>query len=184
MCCYFFFFFNDTATTEIYTLSLHDALPIYRARLRLPRRLHLGATGEGAAGRRGAPRRDRARRRALPERARPVVSRDLLRDAMDRRYPAPEGMADLKPTPVPEASARECSVRGVMSTTAVLAPRSGPSGACGRGRRDPFPPAGDGPRGPRWSPAATGQRTRAAWSRDPCRTRPAAPAPRAVERLS
>src|SRR2546427_9441417 len=27
----FFFFFNDTATTEIYTLSLHDALPIYPA---------------------------------------------------------------------------------------------------------------------------------------------------------
>src|SRR5260370_1071821 len=27
----FFFFFNDTATTEIYTLSLHDALPIYFA---------------------------------------------------------------------------------------------------------------------------------------------------------
>src|SRR5258708_19016210 len=25
-----FFFFNDTATTEIYTLSLHDALPIFR----------------------------------------------------------------------------------------------------------------------------------------------------------
>src|SRR3954449_4825932 len=25
----FFFFFNDTATTEIYSLSLHDALPIY-----------------------------------------------------------------------------------------------------------------------------------------------------------
>src|SRR2546430_4471951 len=29
---YFFFFFNDTATTEIYTLSLHDALPICLAR--------------------------------------------------------------------------------------------------------------------------------------------------------
>src|SRR3712207_1876648 len=30
---FFFFFFNDTATTEIYTLSLHDALPIcYRVR--------------------------------------------------------------------------------------------------------------------------------------------------------
>src|SRR2546426_7399793 len=28
MVSYFFFFFNDTATTEIYTLSLHDALPI------------------------------------------------------------------------------------------------------------------------------------------------------------
>src|SRR5256885_12487399 len=30
MSCFSFFFFNDTATTEIYTLSLHDALPIYR----------------------------------------------------------------------------------------------------------------------------------------------------------
>src|SRR5690349_25019972 len=29
---FFFFFFNDTATTEIYTLSLHDALPIWRVR--------------------------------------------------------------------------------------------------------------------------------------------------------
>src|SRR5438094_8730404 len=29
---YFFFFFNDTATTEIYTLSLHDALPISAGR--------------------------------------------------------------------------------------------------------------------------------------------------------
>src|SRR6478736_9327355 len=32
VCYFFFFFFNDTATTEIYTLSLHDALPIYGAR--------------------------------------------------------------------------------------------------------------------------------------------------------
>src|SRR2546430_11394489 len=30
-CIHIFFFFNDTATTEIYTLSLHDALPISRA---------------------------------------------------------------------------------------------------------------------------------------------------------
>src|SRR5207245_8528177 len=30
----FFFFFNDTATTEIYTLSLHDALPIWYAVVR------------------------------------------------------------------------------------------------------------------------------------------------------
>src|SRR5438094_2690377 len=29
---FFFFFFNDTATTEIYTLSLHDALPIWPRR--------------------------------------------------------------------------------------------------------------------------------------------------------
>src|SRR5438874_13276094 len=31
-CFFFFFFFNDTATTEIYTLSLHDALPISSCR--------------------------------------------------------------------------------------------------------------------------------------------------------
>src|SRR3712207_9248632 len=42
-----FFFFNDTATTEIYTLSLHDALPIYleverRAQLREE---HVGVVG-------------------------------------------------------------------------------------------------------------------------------------------
>src|SRR2546425_9712671 len=33
-CC--FFFFNDTATTEIYTLSLHDALPISLCSARVP----------------------------------------------------------------------------------------------------------------------------------------------------
>src|SRR5213075_3597847 len=40
----FFFFINDPATTEIYTtrhtLSLHDALPIYRAPRRVPNREH------------------------------------------------------------------------------------------------------------------------------------------------
>src|SRR3712207_6945988 len=36
-----FFFFNDTATTEIYTLSLHDALPISCARGRLALAQHL-----------------------------------------------------------------------------------------------------------------------------------------------
>src|SRR5688572_31611724 len=34
---FFFFFFNDTATTEIYTLSLHDALPISIAEIPLSR---------------------------------------------------------------------------------------------------------------------------------------------------
>src|SRR2546425_8996361 len=41
-----FFFFNDTATTEIYTLSLHDALPIWG----LAARLHAGAPEGAAAG--------------------------------------------------------------------------------------------------------------------------------------
>src|SRR2546430_13670924 len=35
----FFFFFNDTATTEIYTLSLHDALPIFLSSQGIRRRL-------------------------------------------------------------------------------------------------------------------------------------------------
>ena len=37
------FFFNDTATTEIYTLSLHDALPIYKVTI-IPRGPALGLT--------------------------------------------------------------------------------------------------------------------------------------------
>src|SRR3712207_8405884 len=56
MSCYspFCLFFNDTATTEIYTLSLHDALPICVRADRPPPRL-LPAGGP----RRGSPRRAR-----------------------------------------------------------------------------------------------------------------------------
>src|SRR3712207_7651889 len=39
-----FFFFNDTATTEIYTLSLHDALPIWMRRAELSH--HAGLSAE------------------------------------------------------------------------------------------------------------------------------------------
>src|SRR5438552_12962251 len=39
----FFFFFNDTATTEIYTLSLHDALPIYPG-VESPGQIHTDTT--------------------------------------------------------------------------------------------------------------------------------------------
>src|SRR2546425_3109136 len=43
VCFFFFFFFNDTATTEIYTLSLHDALPIsFDTCLRAPGDRHGG----------------------------------------------------------------------------------------------------------------------------------------------
>src|SRR3712207_8511841 len=38
---FIFFFFNDTATTEIYTLSLHDALPIFRNELSARGRVRL-----------------------------------------------------------------------------------------------------------------------------------------------
>src|SRR3712207_7152239 len=57
MCgCYVssFFFFNDTATTEIYTLSLHDALPISeRISLALQAARRVGAPGIGEADREG-----------------------------------------------------------------------------------------------------------------------------------
>src|SRR2546430_13624020 len=49
---YLFFFFNDTATTEIYTLSLHDALPIYgdrRAAHRADRAARLGPLAQAVA---------------------------------------------------------------------------------------------------------------------------------------
>src|SRR2546430_13702784 len=58
---FLFFFFNDTATTEIYTLSLHDALPISFP----PRRCR--KSGETAAARapaRSCRARDRPARRA------------------------------------------------------------------------------------------------------------------------
>src|SRR2546430_9743400 len=68
MLTYLIFFFNDTATTEIYTLSLHDALPICSSRARsTPRRFRESAgTARAHGGRpRRAPRR-RRRRGALP----------------------------------------------------------------------------------------------------------------------
>src|SRR5256885_17254972 len=58
---FLFFFFNDTATTEIYTLSLHDALPICHRHAAL----HAGREGGAHARLR---RRDRAARR-LPGRS-------------------------------------------------------------------------------------------------------------------
>src|SRR5436309_11518528 len=43
----FYFFFNATATTEIYTLSLHDALPIFVPGPGLDVTLHAGDAGSG-----------------------------------------------------------------------------------------------------------------------------------------
>src|SRR3712207_8797959 len=59
-----FFFFNDTATTEIYTLSLHDALPIFEVLLDLATRVGqegpVRADGRAVlAGRGDVVRRDR-----------------------------------------------------------------------------------------------------------------------------
>src|SRR3712207_9076998 len=63
-----FFFFNDTATTEIYTLSLHDALPIY-----VPR------TGGGFGG-------------DVPARLRRGVRRPELRDGQPHQRQLADGL--------------------------------------------------------------------------------------------
>src|SRR3989442_14881721 len=82
---FFFFFFNDTATPEIYTFSLHDALPILPGR-RGPRATRAGRDaapdgGGGAGGREPRP--------GHPRRARRVLSR---RDRhAHRRVPPPRG---------------------------------------------------------------------------------------------
>src|SRR3712207_9071103 len=57
------FFFNDTATTEIYTLSLHDALPIYRCLASLPTvrsAIHQNAKSSSSRATRPAARPSRA----------------------------------------------------------------------------------------------------------------------------
>src|SRR3712207_6931839 len=55
-----FFFFNDTATTEIYTLSLHDALPIL-----LPRGRHGGVAAQCRAHEGGSGSEDRREGRGV-----------------------------------------------------------------------------------------------------------------------
>src|SRR3712207_8064400 len=65
-----FFFFNDTATTEIYTLSLHDALPIYwsrattsgRNQIRLTQVAAAADQEDDVAGARDGPGRERDRK--------------------------------------------------------------------------------------------------------------------------
>src|SRR5258707_2104375 len=76
----FLFFFNDTATTEIYTLSLHDALPICDERVDWRR--------PGVGGRRGAGRRDGARHRRRGDRfghCEPCVAARARRRERDRK---------------------------------------------------------------------------------------------------
>src|SRR3712207_9580504 len=74
-CTYFiFFFFNDTATTEIYTLSLHDALPIW------------GVTNDRER-EAGPGRRTESRRHVQSEHVRPLraVAHDRHRDRKSTR---------------------------------------------------------------------------------------------------
>src|SRR6267142_5436913 len=89
----FFFFFNDTATTEIYTLSLHDALPILRFRAVAGQR-RLSRCVDRCVDRCGT-RPDnpgvRPTRRTFPQ------STTIRRHAMARTAIQPVDMADPRP---------------------------------------------------------------------------------------
>src|SRR5215469_18395437 len=76
-----FFFFNDTATTEIYTLSLHDALPIS---LRHPSRRRSAAARPVPARHRDGAAGDRSR----------AGPRLVVRRLLDHRERAPEVRTD------------------------------------------------------------------------------------------
>src|SRR3712207_8188775 len=85
-----FFFFNDTATTEIYTLSLHDALPIYTARRRRRRASSRAPARPGSA---RTPRRAgagcspaRAGRRRGRTCAAPARSEEHTSELQSRQY--------------------------------------------------------------------------------------------------
>src|SRR3989442_12797010 len=66
LCSFFFFFFNDTATTEIYTLSLHDALPIFTPGVPTisPSWLRLSGSGPPASWRTGSAGRKKGDRKS------------------------------------------------------------------------------------------------------------------------
>src|SRR3712207_9479319 len=98
-----FFFFNDTATTEIYTLSLHDALPIYVRGARLHR-------GQDAAA---------VRQRAVED-LRPLVQvpRQHVHDG--DRGPAVRHEADELPGPRSEEHTSELQSRQYLVCRLLL----------------------------------------------------------------
>src|SRR5215211_7329518 len=84
-----FFFFNDTATTEIYTLSLHDALPISRRRTAAIRRQRLARAAHAAGDHADAPRRGPQRSERRQRRARRPPPRRQRPSDRPHRSPAP-----------------------------------------------------------------------------------------------
>src|SRR3989441_7852093 len=105
--CPLFFFFNDTATTEIYTLSLHDALPIYAARSpeRLPDLAPRRIGGRAHLSRDAVPEGRAALRPGSARRADGHRPRRGVAEA-DVRRPAPRARA-ADHSPRPEARERD-----------------------------------------------------------------------------
>src|SRR6266511_6338572 len=108
---FFFFFFNDTATTEIYTLSLHDALPITRARQRAERTLQ---DAENRLDRLG-PFRGGRRRELLGDVAR---SHTAVRMADERLAELAEKARELRTVP-PGPRAPQRPATGLLSATSL-----------------------------------------------------------------
>src|SRR6266568_7832446 len=119
--CFFFFFFNDTATTEIYTLSLHDALPISPAASATRpgcwgwrhdpfgpglARPYRDAPAAGPAGPPGAAARPAARPAPVPRGGTPAPGRpgSVGCRRLAGRVPA-GGRADPRPLAVPARAA-------------------------------------------------------------------------------
>src|SRR3712207_533490 len=127
---YCFFFFNDTATTEIYTLSLHDALPISGA---------LQAEAEGDAGLDVAPR-SRSRHHDLQP-ARQTLSRRSERRETARPAATTIPSAVLRPAssarpPTSGAASRPPPEPNVMTTDTAAPARPGnrsPADDCASG---------------------------------------------------
>src|SRR3712207_8061670 len=83
---YFFFFFNDTATTEIYTLSLHDALPICPRPSSRPARRGGSSRERRVPPRPPRPRRARPRRTPSRSRRRRSRSEEHTSELQSRQY--------------------------------------------------------------------------------------------------
>src|SRR3989442_3172682 len=88
-----FFFFNDTATTEIYTLSLHDALPICRSRgpradRRCRRRVRVARLPRG--GRQSRLGKSRSEEHTSELQSRPHLVCRLLLEKKKRKHDRPQ----------------------------------------------------------------------------------------------
>src|SRR3989441_490723 len=166
------FFFNDTATTEIYTLSLHDALPIsvlFRRRGRPEPEVQIGCVLEADPRRRRHLRQRRADAARVPAgcgcrpetgRARPLPRRDL------RRGPVAQGEGRALRRPVPFSHPARVRVVGdhVLFVLSAERPPSRPASPLAHGLRlsldrpaDPAQRDGD----PGWvRPGSAGIRSR------------------------
>src|SRR5256885_8967156 len=107
-----YFFFNDTATTEIYTLSLHDALPIWNRDNAAPRAAltrddvgSAGPAGDGGGGHRGAgpgPLRPRSEEHTSELQSpcnlvcRLLLEKKKTRTQLGRKLPADRPLQDIR----------------------------------------------------------------------------------------